>query len=259
MPSRAHRLVTPFLRNVSSLKPRRVALAHYFDAPADHACLVLVAEKIDARTKLIKVAKSKGALFETTELKPAQVARFVESECARRKQKIEPRAVHALSEAVGADLSLLSDALDRLSLYVDGGSISLEAVEACIAHSRTDSIWSLVDAISQKNKKTALTATASLLGDREPPLRILAMIARQLKMLARVKSELELGAGPADAAKSAGIPPFKANEMAGSAKRFSNADLARAFALLLDTDLALKGSKRVPEHVLEEAVLALCR
>lgn len=234
-------------------------LAAYIEEPAAHACLVLVAEKFDARSKIIKTAKAKGALFETAELKPPQVARFIESECARRKQKIDGRATHALSDAIGADLSLLADSLDRLSLYVDGGPITVEAVEACIAHSRTDSIWSLVDAISQKNRKVALTATASLLDDREPPLRILAMITRQLKMLARMKSELSLGAPPADAAKSAGVPPFKANEMAGSAKRFSADDLSRAFVLLLDTDLALKGSKRQPEHVLEETVLALCR
>ena len=61
------------------------------------------------------------------------------------------------------------------------------------------------------------------------------------------------------ATRLAGAPPFKARDLAESAKRFSSHDLRRAFRVLAETDQALKGSKRDPEHLLEASVLALMR
>jgi DNA polymerase III subunit delta len=64
--------------------------------------------------------------------------------------------------------------------------------------------------------------------------------------------------GP-EAAKAAGAPPFKASELTDAARRFAFADLRTAFRALADADLALKGSKRPPETVIEDAVLAMTR
>jgi len=85
------------------------------------------------------------------------------------------------------------------------------------------------------------------------------MVARQVRMVAKMKTALEDGLSQADAVKAAGAAPFKARELADSAKRFTDEDLRRALILLRDADVALKGSKREPEIVMEEAVLALCR
>jgi DNA polymerase-3 subunit delta len=163
-----------------------------------------------------------------------------------------------LLDAVGTDLAALDDALERLSLYAgEGQRIELPAVEACVTKVRVETIWALVDAVSARDRKRALAAASSLLGDREPALRILTMVARQLRMVARMQAALARGLGPQDATREAGAPPFKAREMAAAARRFAAADLARAFAVLAETDLALKGSKRPDDIVLEHALLQL--
>lgn len=233
-------------------------LAGYIAKPDDTSCVVFVLEKMDARSKLGKAAKAAKCVFEAAELKPHQVANFVRAECARRSLAIEDAASHALADALGTDISLLADALERLSLFGDGKTINARMVEETVAHHRIDSIWLLVDAISQKKKKVALQATLSLLSDREPPLKILAMVHRQFKMLGKMHHALLEGASADAAAKMAGVPPFKSGEMASAAKRFKTKELQQAFALLLDADLALKGSKTLPEHVLQDVVLRLC-
>jgi hypothetical protein len=43
------------------------------------------------------------------------------------------------------------------------------------------------------------------------------------------------------------------------AQRFDDLRLTRAFAVMAETDLALKGSKVAGPRVLEGALLALCR
>ena len=98
----------------------------------------------------------------------------------------------------------------------------------------------------------------ALLDDREPPLRLLAMVARQLRIVARMREALSEGLRPQDAAKRAGAPPFKAADLTESARRFTADSLGDAFTLIAETDRALKGSKRPPDVILQDAVLQLC-
>jgi DNA polymerase-3 subunit delta len=235
-------------------------LAEYTASPYDSCCLVMTAEKLDGRSKLVKRATTAGCFYEALPLKERDVRGFVGHEARRRKLKIAAQAIDALVDSVGVDLPAIDDALERLSLFVGpGGAIDLPAVEACVTRVRSESIWALVDAVGLRDRKTALRATASLLADREPPLRILAMVARQLRMVARMKSALIAGASEADATRAAGAPPFKARELAQAARRLDAGSLSRAFGVLAETDLALKGSKRPPDVVLESAILALTR
>lgn len=241
------------------------ALAEYVARPSPSTCLVLLGEKLDGKTKLAKAAKaaaSKGqcAYLQVEPLKGAMLERFVAGEAKRRKCAIDPDAASVLVDAVGNDLAAMEDALERLSLFVEGsGRITRAAVEELIHRVRVDSIWSLVDAIALKRQKIAMEAVGSLLADREPPLRILASIARQLRMVARMKDALDDGVSPQEATRLAGAPPFKARDLAESARKFSRPDLRRAFRILAETDQALKGSRRDPEIVLEESVLGLTR
>lgn len=234
-------------------------LAAYLASPCPTTCLVVTADKADGRAKFAATAKKNGYWVDASALKPAEVRGFVAAEAKARGTKIDPSAVAALADAMGTDLAAIDDALERLSLYVGADAvISADAVEACVTRIRVESIWTLVDAVAVRDGRKALTAAGSLLADREPPLRILSLIARQLRMVARMRHALLSGQSADDGARAAGAPPFKARELAAAAKRFSNPDLASAFGVLAETDLALKGSRVPPELVLEAAILRLC-
>jgi DNA polymerase-3 subunit delta len=249
------------VREADALAPAELdKLADYLEAPSPSSCLVLVAEKLDGRTRLAKRAQKLDLLVDAALLKASELRSFALAEAERRGVRLAADAATALLDAVGNDLPAIDDALERLELYVGpGASIDLHAVETCIAKLRVESIWALVDAVGARDRRTALKAAASLLADREPPLRILAMLARQLRMVGRMQSALAAGVPPQDAAKQAGAPPFKARDLSTAARRFEPSALRRAFAILAETDLALKGSKRPPDVVLEGAILDLTR
>jgi DNA polymerase-3 subunit delta len=249
------------VRGIDALRDQDLErLAAYLVEPASSCCLVLTAEKIDGRTRLAKIAKKKGFWIDASPLKPSALRGFAVSEASSRGHKISADAASWLVDAIGNDLSAIDDALERLSLYVGKAKpIDLESVEACVSRVRVDSIWALVDAVSMRDSKGFLKAAASLLSHGEPPLRILAMIARQLRMVARMRHALGSGMSPEQAASEAGAPPFKARELAVAARRFRNADLAAAFRVLAETDIALKSSRRPPETVLQGALVELSR
>lgn len=234
-------------------------IAAYIEAAADSTCLVLTAEKLHASSRLAKAAKKANVVYAATPLKGPAIRRFASDEAKRRGHALSARAAEALVEAVGDDLASIDDSLERLSLYVgDGQRIDVDAVAACVSRIAADSIWALVDAVSMRDTKRALGAAGSLLADREHPLKILGMVARQLRIVARMREALASGLRDRDAALDAGAPPFKARELTESARRFTARDLKSAFTTLADADLALKGSRVPGEHVLEEAILRLC-
>ncbi|MDH5671519.1 MAG: DNA polymerase III subunit delta [Myxococcales bacterium] len=247
------------VRGIDAMHSDELArLLPYLEDPAPSACLVLTASKLDGRSRFAQRAKKLGYLADAAPLKPRELRTFLAREAERRRVRLSPDAAAALADAIGTDLPALDDALERLSLYVGGSAtIDLAAVEACVVKVRIETVWSLVDAVGAGDRKTALKAVASLLSDREPPLRILSLLARQLRMIGRAHSALARGASPTEAASVAGAPPFKARELSASARRFRPARLRRAFAIIASTDLALKGSQRPPERVLESAILEL--
>jgi len=249
------------VRDVDAMAtPELERVADAFDDPSDLACLVLTATKLDARLKFAKRAKKLGYWIDASPLKTSELRSFVAEEARRRGVAFQGAALTALVDAIGNDLSAIDDALERLSLYVgEGGKVDVDAVSACVTHARVESIWQLVDAVGARDRRTALAASGSLLSDGEPPLRVLAMIARQLRILSRMRDALQSGASPQDAAKRAGAPPFKARDLANAARRFDDRHLRQAFTLLAETDVALKGSRRPPDTVLQAAILELTR
>jgi DNA polymerase-3 subunit delta len=248
------------LRHVDAMTPtEQTNLAEYLDDPSDSTCFLATATKLDGRAKLAKAAKKKGYLIEAKPLRGRELREFIRAEATAREHTIAPQAIEALLDAVGDDLAAIDDAMERLSLFVGAGQrIDAEAVMMCVTRIRVESIWSLVDAIGLKDRRKGITAAQSLLDDREPPLRLLAMVARQLRIVARMREALSEGLRPQEAAKRAGAPPFKARDLTESARRFTADSLGRAFTLIAETDRALKGSKRPPDVILQDAVLELC-
>jgi DNA polymerase-3 subunit delta len=255
----ARRLV--LVRNADAIGSAELELlGAYLQKPSPETLLVMVAEKLDGRSKFAKLARDAGAWFEAEPPRQHEMAQLAEREAQARGHRISGEASAALADALGPDLSALDDALERLSLFVGAGRpIELEHVERCVAHARIESIWTLVDAVGQRDESKALAAASSLLGDREPPLKILALVARQLRSVAKMRDALKSGLGPQEAAQRAGVPPFKARELAQAVRRFDERTLVRAFALIAEADLALKGSKVPGPRVLERTLLALCR
>lgn len=248
------------LRNVDAMTPTEQAkLAEYLDDPSESTCFVATATKLDGRAKLSKTAKKKGCLIEASSLRGASLRKFVRDEATAREHAIAPQAIEALLDAVGDDLAAIDDAMERLSLFVGAGQrIDADAVTRCVTRIRVETIWTLVDAIGLKDRRKGIAAAQSLLDDREPPLRLLAMVARQLRIVARMREALSEGLRPQDAAKRAGAPPFKAGDLTESARCFTADSLGQAFTLIARTDRALKSSKRPPDVILQDAVLELC-
>ncbi len=238
------------------------ALAEYASKPSPTTCMILVGTKVDGRRKLATVAKKTGIIVDCLPLRPNMLPLFVREEAKRRGHPIAGDVADALVDLVGNELASLIDAIERLSLYVGaqdgkGAEITEDAVIACIARVRVGSVWGLSDAVAARDRATALKLLNENFDARDRGLPLHGLLASSIRKMLKLRALLEAGASTDEAAKLAGFPPFKAQEAARQAKRFPPGELERAVAIFAEADLALKGSKRPPLIVLEEAIIRL--
>lgn len=131
------------------------ALLKTLEEPPKHAVFVL------ATTELHKVPAtilSRAQLFDFKKAKTEEVLGLLETVAKKEKIKIEPEALQLLARlAYGAyrDALTLLDQVASIQV-ADGGQIKLSDVQQVLGQATVQSVWDLVEALSQKDRNLAL-------------------------------------------------------------------------------------------------------
>jgi DNA polymerase-3 subunit delta len=263
------------LATAPMMSPRRLVLvreAHELPADAEEvvaafakdptptSVLLLLAEKADARSAIFKAASKAGRVLKIE----VPYERDLPAWCRERARALgvtlEDGAARQLVEAVGRDLAGLRGALERLALFVGaGGRVGSEAVSAMVAETREHSVFALCDRVGAADLVGAWELARKILAQREPPLRLLALLSRHFRQLLRLREAREAGASRDAAGASAGISPYALKNLWPQVERHTLAGLRKAVDLLYDADLAIKSTRLPAETVLEKLVLDLVR
>jgi DNA polymerase-3 subunit delta len=172
--------------------------------------------------------------------------------------EIEPRAAAQLAAVVGADLRLLDQEVAKLVVYVNAErAITAADVDAVVPYAQAAVIFDMVDALGQRDGRTAAQTLHRLLDAGEHPLGLLAMIVRQFRLLIQVKELKAEGANPQTTAKTLGIHPFPARKLHSQATHFTSDQLEAVYRHLLDTDVAIKSGEIEAEVALDLLVAGL--
>jgi DNA polymerase-3 subunit delta len=235
-------------------------LAEYAEAPSETTTLVLVAEKLDKRRRLVATAHKRGFVVACEAPGRAELPAWIERVARERGNKLAPGVSELLAELTGPELGSVIDALERVCLYAgEGENVTEEHVAQCIVQLRAATVWELVGAVGRRDLGRALAALDSVYDPQDRGLRLVGVLAWSARQLIRFEGALSAGAPPAEAARLAGAPPFKARELTDQVKRFGRSDLEGFLETLASVDLALKGgSKRPARAVLEHAIIELC-
>lgn len=238
-------------------------LLRYLAEPSETTVLIFVAEKFDARAKVYKAFQKAGAAVRFPRPKPQQMPDLIEAQARARGIRIDPSAARLLAETVGADLTAAAQALEKLELYkgVDSAeSIGRADVSELVAHVREESVFDLVDAIGTRDRAKALELLHRLMSaQREPGLRLLAMVARHVRLLMRAQAHLAGRGGPRELPSVLGLPPFLADKLARQARSFGRAQLVSGHARIKRADRLLKSSRLSDLRVMERLALELMR
>jgi DNA polymerase III subunit delta len=234
-------------------------IAQFASEPPPSTVLVLTASKLNAKRRVVTLAKKQGFLVACEPLGRQELLSWLNQAATRRGATLNQSAAELVAEVAGPDLATLDDVVERLTLFAGDKPITEDTVGELIPIVRPATVWELLDAIAVRNRGRVLSLLDRVYDPADRGLRLLGVLAWSARQLIRFQAALASGQSPPDAAKAAGAPPFRARALQEQAQRFPKAVLENWLVRLRDIDLALKGgSKRPARAVLETALLDLC-
>jgi DNA polymerase-3 subunit delta len=235
-------------------------LADYAQDPSPSTVLLVLGAKLHGQRRLMKHAKKNGYLVSCPPLNRRDLPGWIERAARERGHGMSSDIAEALAELVGPELGPVDDALERLSLYVgDKADITEEALTQVVTRVRQDTVWQLVDALGRRRLGQALASLADAYDPRDGGLRLLGAVAWSVRQLVKYASARRAGEAPPAAAKSAGVPPFKVQQVERNVREVTAARLESWLQRLADADRALKSSSRPGRAILEALLIDLCR
>ena len=210
--------------------------------------LVVVAEKVDGRSRWVKAFGTAAVVRCDPPKKGKALSDFIAAEASRQGVDIDQPAISLLAERTGPQLLMLRQEIAKAALFAGSG----EKVKAKhVAESTSDvaegPIWDLTDAIGEGRCGDALALLGKMLHSGSAAPAILGAFANHFRKLTSVRN-----------GGSVTGPPFAIRKLEGQSRRFSPGRLLSCLAAIHKTDLALKGKGGIPEDLaMERLVIAL--
>ncbi len=240
-------------------KEQRQALLAYLEQPSPKGCLVLTAASRKGLEKLEEAVKRHGQVVTFPVVSGKEIQRWLQERAAGYGKKMSLPAAHHLVERVGEDLGSLESELNKLSLYVgDRSRIEVQDVEETVSAQRSLNVFEMVRCVGSKEPGKALHALRQLILAGEVPLVILALLARQIRIMWQVKEGMERRLSTAQMAREMGIPPYAVGGYAKQAEAFTEDDLHAAHGAMRRADVRMKSTGTSPALILEEVIVGLC-
>ena len=207
----------------------------------DTTVVVFVENEVDKRSRLYKAVKDKGYICELNEQSDNDIMRWVVSLLKKEGRTMDNATLQLFLTKTGSSMENISRELEKLICYTMGRTaITSEDVEEVCTTQTTNRIFDMITAISQKNQDRALALYYDLLTLKEPPMRIMYLIARNFNQLLMVKELTENGNASSAIASKMGIQGFLVGKLQAQARPFKTGVLRRALEECVSLEEAVK-------------------
>ena len=233
-----------FIENSGLFKSGGEKMAEYLANPNETTFFVFTEGEVDKRSKLYKTVQSKGCAVEFAVQEESTLKRWVAGMLKKEGKRVTENTVNLFLLKTGTDMDNIYMELEKLICYCMDKDVVEEAdVEAVCTNRISNHIFDMINAIADKQVKKALKLYYDLLALKEPPMRILFLIARQCNMLLQVKEMKAKGYDNKTMGSKLGLPPFVVGKYVTQASRFRTADLRNAVQKCVEAEEAVKTGK----------------
>lgn len=217
------------------------ALVQYLPSMPETTCLMFVESEVDKRSKLYKKVKALGYAAEMERQDAAQLGRWALSLLSKEGKRITGHTMELFLSMAGDDMENIRMELEKLISYTWGRDvITDEDVEAVCTVRVSNRIFEMVSAIVNRQTRRAVELYEDLLTLKEPPMRILFLIARQFNQLLQVKELSERGLDRKTIASRLKMQPFVVGKVIPQTRRFSREQVLSYVNLCVEAEEAVK-------------------
>jgi DNA polymerase-3 subunit delta len=218
-------------------------LVAYMKQPFDSSIIVflVMAEKLDERRKAVKLLKDADALIAFPELTENELLQWAMKRAEEQGRSMSREAAELLLARTGTSMQQLANETDKLCLHAGaGGTIGRADVELLTASTVEEDVFALIDAMASLQVERALKLYGELLLRREEPIKIAALIARQLRIMLQVKELEQHQYSPQQMAGHLGLHPYAVKLAAEKASKFQAKTLGGHLHRLAELDYKMK-------------------
>lgn len=205
----------------------------------DNQDIILVIHQIG---KLASPAfKRQVSMFEEfSPLKGAELLSWLKKQAAKDKAVINQEAIKKLVACIGDDLWQLNNELNKLISYKAGQSINEQDIDLLVRAKLDTNIFKTLDALAQRDKKTALRLLHEHLEQGENDIYLFSMFVYQVRSLLKLRDLVEKGTPFYNLAKKSGLHPFVVKKSSQQLRNFTLDQLKKIYQRLLEIEVALK-------------------
>ena len=259
MPFLAERRVI-FISDSGLFKSGGEKMAEYLTAPSETTCFIFTESDVDKRSKLYKAVQAKGYVAEFTVQDEQTLKRWIAGTLGKEGKKITENTVQLFLQKTGTDMENIQMELEKLICYcMDREIVTSEDVETICTNRISNHIFDMINAIADGKTRQALQLYYDLLALKEPPMRILFLIARQCNLLLQVKEMRSRGYDNKAIAPKIGVPPFIAGKYVTQAGRFKTSVLRAAVEQCVEAEAAVKSGRMNDMMSVEVLILSVLK
>ena len=159
----------------------------YISNIPESTVLVLTDGKIKSGNPLLKELSAKTKVMTFPPLRGTKLQQWTQSYVKKQGGSISPPAVKSLAELVGSNLWTMANEINKLLSFTSGKRIEEDDVKMVASHTLQANVFAMIDAILGFKTGIAEQSLQQLLQRGSAPAYLLAMLARQLQMIVRVK------------------------------------------------------------------------
>lgn len=233
-------------------------MAEYLANQNETTVFLFVESEIDKRSKLFKTISNQGVVVEFAKQDEATLRRWIKTMISKEGKNASDMTIQLLVSKTGTDMENIYGEVQKLICYcLDKDTIEEQDVEAVCVTRIANHVFDMVDAIAVKNQRRAMEHYYDLMALKEPPMRILFLIARQCNILMQVKEMLKNGTPQKNMASTLGVPPFAVKKYVSQAEKFTSSQLRRAIARCVEAEEDVKTGRMNDVLCLEVLIMTV--
>jgi len=217
--------------------------------PAD--LTVVLISRAKAPAKLSRAVRAAGGeLHEFEAPKAREMPSALVAEASRLGFRLEPAAARMLVDRMGPNPVRLRNELQRLATWAgEGGEVGLADLEAMVADTSEQAVWSLSDALLERNAAAALRIAERLIAQGENVTGLVYGLASRLRKAVVAVARLEEGTPRKEVEAGLGMHPYAAKQLVGRLERTDSDALRGASIALADLEVWCRGGADYGDEV----------
>ena len=232
------------------------ALADYIPQIPETTVILMVEGEVDKRNRVYKAANAAGRAVEFARQNEKTLTTWILSRVKKENKQITSGAMRLLFERCGDDMVCLDTELEKLFSYtLARESITTEDVEAVCVKQTEANIFEMIRFVSLGKRKEALSLYYEMLSAKEPPMRILFLLAKQFNQLLQVKLLTEDGLSPKTIEEKIHLKDYIVKKLQDQGRRFTTESLTEALEECVELEEAVKTGKLADSMSVELLIL----